>query len=130
MRVAFRIGDPASEIQEFLRGSSSDMIVLATHGRSGAPREIFGSVADQIVQSSPVPVVLLHPNHHEVAHLRTVLVPLDGTPGAAVALATAVALVRGASTNWYSFAYRCRCLCGSATRRWGSNTTPHRSDVG
>src|SRR4029078_13384819 len=91
--------DPSTEIQEFLHDSAFDLIVLATHGRSGPPRGMFGSVADQIIQSSHVPVVLLHPNHHELTQLRTVLVPLDGTPGAAVGLATAVALARAASAR-------------------------------
>jgi nucleotide-binding universal stress UspA family protein len=99
VRVTFRIGDPTLEIEEFLSESAFDMIVLATHGRSGPPRGLFGSVADQVLQSSRVPVVVLHPNHHAVTHLGTVLVPLDGTPGAAVALATAVGLARAANAR-------------------------------
>lgn len=99
VRAAFRVGDPAPQIHELLRASAFDLIVMATHGRSGPARGMFGSVADRIVQSSSVPVVLLHPNHHELTQLRTVLVPLDGTPGGAVALGTAVALARAAGAR-------------------------------
>ena len=35
------------------------MIVMASHGRSGVSRWLLGSVANKVVQSSPVPVVVV-----------------------------------------------------------------------
>jgi len=76
--VAFRMGDPATHMLEFLADGDIDLIVMATHGRSGPARTVFGSVADQVVQASPVPVVLLHPGQRAATRLRTLLVPEHG----------------------------------------------------
>lgn len=40
----------------------ADLITMATHGRTGIARWFLGSVADQIVHKSHVPVILIHPN--------------------------------------------------------------------
>ena len=37
------------------------LVVMATHGRGGAMREILGSVAGKLVQQCDVPVVLMRP---------------------------------------------------------------------
>ena len=39
-----------------------DMIAMATHGRIGIKRWLFGSVAEQVVHNSAIPVLLIHPN--------------------------------------------------------------------
>jgi nucleotide-binding universal stress UspA family protein len=38
-----------------------DLIAMSTHGRSGLARLMIGSVADEVVRNSPVPVLLLRP---------------------------------------------------------------------
>jgi len=38
-----------------------DLIVIATHGRSGVGRWVLGSVADKILRASPVPVLMVRP---------------------------------------------------------------------
>jgi nucleotide-binding universal stress UspA family protein len=68
------------------------LIVLSTHGRAGLARVVFGSVADEILHRSPVPVLLLRPGQQPVERLATLLVPVDGTPGSAVALAVGQAI--------------------------------------
>jgi len=37
------------------------MIVLATHGRSGVRRMLLGSVADKLVRTSDLPVLVTRP---------------------------------------------------------------------
>ena len=37
------------------------MIVLATHGRGGLKRLAFGSVADKLIRSATVPVLVIRP---------------------------------------------------------------------
>ena len=54
-------GRPGENITEFAERNKVDIIALATHGRSGISRWIFGSVADKIVRSSSVPVLLIKP---------------------------------------------------------------------
>jgi nucleotide-binding universal stress UspA family protein len=39
--------------------SGADLIVIATHGRSGPSRWVWGSVADRILRSSCVPVLMV-----------------------------------------------------------------------
>jgi nucleotide-binding universal stress UspA family protein len=72
----------------------ADLIVMATHGRSGMARALIGSVAQRVVSESPVPVLLLRPGGRRVAHLATLLVPVDGTPEGARALGAALPLAQ------------------------------------
>jgi nucleotide-binding universal stress UspA family protein len=70
--------DPAEAICEFLRRSAReaevdrdapppvDLVALATHGREGLARLLLGSVADRVLQHSPVPLLLQRPA--EVPH--------------------------------------------------------------
>ena len=92
--MSVRLGDAAERILELAAETPSDVIVMATHSRTGLGQTIFGSVADRVVRQSSIPVLLLHPNGHAARGLRTLLVPVDGTPGGAQALALAVPLAR------------------------------------
>jgi nucleotide-binding universal stress UspA family protein len=58
-------GRPAETITDFTRREKVDLIALATHGRSGINRWVFGSVADKLVRSSSVPVLLIRPKGFE-----------------------------------------------------------------
>lgn len=51
----------AHEILAAAHGLDVDMIALATHGRSGLARAAMGSVADEVVHGSEVPVLLHRP---------------------------------------------------------------------
>jgi nucleotide-binding universal stress UspA family protein len=42
----------------------ADVIVIGTHGRSGFVRLMLGSVADQVIRSSPVPVLVVRGQEH------------------------------------------------------------------
>ena len=53
-------GDPAGAIVEYARQHPEvRMIAMATHGRSGIRRWIMGSVAERVLHSSPVPLLLV-----------------------------------------------------------------------
>lgn len=77
-----------------------DLIVMSSHGRSGLKRWVLGSVAQKVVRSSSVPVLLLREFEPATADpllaaerpLR-VLVPLDGTVVAKAALQPAAQLI-------------------------------------
>jgi len=58
-------GRPAETIIDFAQGNKVDLIAIATHGRSGIRRWVFGSVADRLVRSSSVPVLLIRPKGFE-----------------------------------------------------------------
>ena len=48
-----------SEIIEFAKKNAVDLIVMATHGRTGIRRLILGSVAEKIVREAPCPVLIV-----------------------------------------------------------------------
>jgi nucleotide-binding universal stress UspA family protein len=50
---------PAEAIASCAEKNSADIIVMSTHGRSGPSRWAFGSVADKVLRSSCVPVLLI-----------------------------------------------------------------------
>ena len=53
------IGNPAEIIADYASKNEVDLVVIATHGRSGVSRWAFGSVADRILRSSCVPVLMV-----------------------------------------------------------------------
>jgi nucleotide-binding universal stress UspA family protein len=53
-----RLGHPAEQITDEVIEGSIDMIVMSSHGRTGLARWALGSVADQVLRASPMPVLL------------------------------------------------------------------------
>jgi nucleotide-binding universal stress UspA family protein len=81
-------------ILDEVRASWADLLVMATHGRRGLQRTLQGSVTQYVLAESPVPILTMRPGGHRTTHLSTLLVPVDGSPGAAIALGLAVPLAR------------------------------------
>ena len=54
-------GDPVAEILKTIEGENIDLVVMGTHGRKGLEHVIFGSVAENVVKKSPVPVLVVNP---------------------------------------------------------------------
>jgi nucleotide-binding universal stress UspA family protein len=94
-----REGDAAQEIVHLSRDVGADLIVMRTRGRSGLERALFGSVAEQVLQKIGIPLVLVRPGGRRIAHIRKLLVPVDGSPGGAVALQTAVEVARATGAS-------------------------------
>jgi nucleotide-binding universal stress UspA family protein len=59
--LSVRSGDPAEEILSYIADQNIDAVVMGTHGRKGLDRVLFGSVAEQVVKRSPVPVLTVNP---------------------------------------------------------------------
>lgn len=61
LRVAhvFAEGDPAAEIVRHAGEAGSDVIVLGTHGRTGADRLLMGSVAERVMRDAPCSVMVV-----------------------------------------------------------------------
>jgi universal stress protein A len=49
--------DPTSAILDFATEHQSTLIVMGTHGRTGASRFFMGSVAERVVRCAPCPVL-------------------------------------------------------------------------
>jgi len=54
-------GRPADMIIDYAAKNKVDLIVISTHGRSGISRWAFGSVADRVLRSATVPVLVVTP---------------------------------------------------------------------
>jgi nucleotide-binding universal stress UspA family protein len=52
-------GKAAETLAEYASKNGADLIVIATHGRSGVSRWVWGSVADRILRSACVPVLMV-----------------------------------------------------------------------
>lgn len=52
-------GKPAEEILAAACAEGADFIAMATHGRSGVKRLLFGSVAETVLRHADVPVFLI-----------------------------------------------------------------------
>jgi len=56
-------GKPARAITEYVtKDKEIDLIIMATHGRSGVGRLLHGSTADQIIHDAVVPIMLVTPH--------------------------------------------------------------------
>jgi nucleotide-binding universal stress UspA family protein len=63
-----RIGSKvAKEVLRVADQERCDLIAIASHGAGGIDRAMFGSVADQIVRHSHVPVLVLRPSLRNTA---------------------------------------------------------------
>ncbi len=54
-------GEPQREIVRYAQENEVDLVVIATHGRTGLAHILMGSVAEKIVRLSPVPVLAVKP---------------------------------------------------------------------
>ena len=60
---AIRRGRPADEILSAAKEGGADLIAMATHGRTGLGRLLFGSVAEAVLRHAPVPVFMIRQPH-------------------------------------------------------------------
>ena len=54
-------GEPHRELVKYAQEHEIDLIVIASHGRTGLAHMLMGSVAERIVRLSPVPVLAVKP---------------------------------------------------------------------
>jgi nucleotide-binding universal stress UspA family protein len=54
-------GNPAEKIVEYAEEEGIDLIAMGTHGRKGLEKIVFGSVAEQVLKNSMVPVLTVNP---------------------------------------------------------------------
>lgn len=57
--TAIETGSPAREILDYVAEYEIEHIIMGSHGRSGVPRLVLGSVAEQVMRQSPVPVTIV-----------------------------------------------------------------------
>jgi nucleotide-binding universal stress UspA family protein len=60
--VVVRFGDPAQQIVAFAQEQAVDLVVMATHGRTGLQHLMLGSVAADVLRRLTSPIMLVHPS--------------------------------------------------------------------
>ncbi len=88
-RGVVRVGGEATAILDAAKEEKASLIAMATHGRSGFSRFVFGSVAEKVLRASDVPVLLVRSykasgvgaDRTPVQEIpfKKILVPIDGS---------------------------------------------------
>jgi Ala-tRNA(Pro) deacylase len=61
VRTRVCVGDPAPEIVRCAREEQADAVAMSTHGRTGLDRLLHGSVAEAVLRTASLPVLLFRP---------------------------------------------------------------------
>jgi nucleotide-binding universal stress UspA family protein len=97
-------GPTIPALEQEIRDSRPDLIVMATHGRGGFSRAWLGSVADALVRNVHRPILLVRTPDESApaAPVRTerILIPLDGSPLSETIVQHAVDLGANAPTSF------------------------------
>jgi nucleotide-binding universal stress UspA family protein len=92
-RVLVLSGKAAAEIVGAAVRGRFDLIAMGTHGRTCMDSILMGSVAEEVVRTSRVPVLLARPDCR-IGSWESMVVALDGTPGGEEILTDVVRLAR------------------------------------
>lgn len=94
-------GYTSEEIVKLSESIGADLIVVATHGRSGLSHMLFGSVCDKILRLSHAPVLAVKPHEREFVsedgqaiRLKKIMCPVDFSDFSHAALPLAKQLAR------------------------------------
>jgi nucleotide-binding universal stress UspA family protein len=84
VRATVLTGDVVQALESHADEIQANLVVMATHARRGASRIWNGSVAEALVRTLTLPVIVVRqtgaqPRPFEPRELRTVVVPLDGS---------------------------------------------------
>ncbi len=114
--IAVVHGAPTKAILDFARVDKTDLIAMTTHGRSGVTRWAWGSVADKVLHSTHLPLLLVRPpaeGQRASTPIRKILVPLDAselaqsvlpfTQTLAKALGSSLVLMHAVGTPWTAY---------------------------
>jgi nucleotide-binding universal stress UspA family protein len=89
--------EAAPAIREHVARRHADLVVMATHGRSGLSRFWLGTTSLDVMKHSPAPVLLCRPDENgsktrPARPFGHVLIPLDGAPADEEAIDHAIAV--------------------------------------
>ena len=57
-----QLGNPSSKILGYVEQNDIDLVVIATHGRTGLDRVLLGSVTERVLRQCPTPVFVVKPD--------------------------------------------------------------------
>jgi nucleotide-binding universal stress UspA family protein len=59
LKAEIRSGEVAKEILNYAKRKKASLIAISSHGHSGVTKWVFGSTAQEIIQDSPIPVLVV-----------------------------------------------------------------------
>ena len=95
---------PAADVIVAVAGAEpTALVVMSTHGRGGISRWVMGSVTDKVLHTIPNPMLIVRANVLGPAapesSLRSVVVPLDGSPLSELAIPHAISVAGALSAG-------------------------------
>ena len=95
---------PAADVIVAVAGADpTALVVMSTHGRGGISRWVMGSVTDKVLHTIPNPMLIVRANVLGPAapesSLRSVVVPLDGSPLSELAIPHAISVAGALSAG-------------------------------
>ncbi|MFC7078644.1 universal stress protein [Haloarcula halophila] len=87
-------GSPSDAILDFVESRDIDLVSMGTHGRTGVRRFVAGSVTEDVVRQSPVPVLTVRAQDDDapVSGYDDILFPTDGSERATATVDHCLAL--------------------------------------
>lgn len=94
--IAVRKGTPATELAELAARGGYALLLMCSRGKSGLKRMFLGSVAEEVLRRSTIPVLIVHPLTKSAGkvRLKRIVVPLDGSARSATILPHVATLAR------------------------------------
>jgi nucleotide-binding universal stress UspA family protein len=124
-RHSVKRGPAAETILDYARQADISHIVMATHGYSGIKRWTHGSVAERVLQTATVPLLLVRVGEQDLAQdwqqpmsCRRILVPLDGSPVAEQILPVVTSAAEALSAELILFRVPIAYVSGWMTGEW------------
>ncbi len=89
-------GKPAPALTAYAAGGHFDLLALCSRGKSGLKRLLYGSVAEEVLRSTSVPVLVVPPAGRRDAPeaVKRIVLPLDGSHRSAAVLKPAATLAK------------------------------------
>jgi nucleotide-binding universal stress UspA family protein len=117
-------GQAVAALDERIRKTDVDLVVMTTHGRGPLERMWLGSVADGLIREAPCPILLERPENGEVdltqrPSVERIVVPLDGSEASEGIIPHARTMAKAFGAHLYLFTVFIRGL------PLGSTYIPH-----
>ena len=61
-------GRVAERLAEYIESKGIELVIIATHGRSGISRWVRGSIAERVLSSARIPVLMVRPGSGKQTH--------------------------------------------------------------
>jgi nucleotide-binding universal stress UspA family protein len=124
VQQVIRHGAAAEAIVDYAEQAGIQQIVMATHGYTGVSRWTHGSVAERVLQSASVPVLMVCALAGEASarlepvRCRRILVPLDGSTTAEQVLPPATSIAKALGAEMVLFRVSIVHVSGWYTGEW------------